>query len=150
MVISTSGVIHISRANAPHCKVECDCGRTIEHRGNISSVKPEELEACDGKTVRTYDRWDYKICQRCGTKDDFVKAQEESIRLLAKKMAEEWDRKQEELAKLQAAVRATMAAEFLYGKEGIDDIVNEDWSILFTFKGMRYKITAEEPPCPSE
>jgi hypothetical protein len=109
LVISTGGVIHISRANAPHGKVKCDCGRTIEHRGNIANTNLDELEASDGKTVTFYDRWTYKFCQRCGSKEDFIEAQKKSIKALAEnkeRREAKWDAEQKELAKTQAAVRS--------------------------------------------
>jgi len=146
LVISTGGVIHISRANAPKGKVECDCGRSIEHRGNISSCLIEKLEETDGKTITMYDRWTYKFCQRCGSKEDFIEAQKESVKCLAEnreRRAALQDQKQEELRLQQAAVRAYMGAEVLYGIQGVDDIVHEGYSISFTLKGNRYKLTAE-------
>jgi hypothetical protein len=146
LVISTGGVIHISRANAPHGKVKCDCGRTIEHRGNIANTNLDELEASDGKTVTFYDRWTYKFCQRCGSKEDFIEAQKKSIKALAEnkeRREAKWDAEQKELAKTQAAVRSCMAAEVLYGITGVDDVVHDGWSISFTLRGNRYKLTAE-------
>ena len=151
LVISSGGVIHISRSNAPHFDVNCDCGRAIGHRGHLSST-PADIRKVEGRSILLYDRFEYKFCTRCGSLEDFAVAQEEYlVAIAANKKAADAKRESDakKLSMTQAAVRACMAAEILYG-QSVDDVEHDGWALLFTKNGIRYKLQPEEPPCPSE
>ena len=149
VITGGSKILHISRQNVRGEGMRTECGRTIKHN-RTEHFSDEEFEASDGVTIE-HDWWPhpYKFCTRCGTKEDFQEAEKTFQKLKSERteqMQQELEDKKKRLETLQIAVRACMASEVLYGITGVDDVVNEDWSILFTLNGKRYRLTAEEPP----
>jgi hypothetical protein len=148
LVVTASGTIHISRANAPSCKVCTECGRETSYQGTYSG-SPEQIRKADGRKVEGRWEWenDMKLCSRCGTVEEFALALEESRRALKeneKKRGERVDRINEATEKAMAATRATIAAEVLYGVQGVDDVVHENWGIKFTLNGKRLELRLDE------
>jgi len=83
LVITSTRTIHISRENAPDCKVRCDCGRTIDYRSTYSNDddRLELLQNAENGTVKPKYGWEspYKLCSGCGSKEAFVEAFEEYV-----------------------------------------------------------------------
>jgi hypothetical protein len=150
LVYTKTNVVHISRANAPHGKVSTECGREIYHVGHYDQPPEEILKAQDGKLPLLYDHFQYKLCSRCGTKDEFAEARRESIEAIKKIRAEHAKRHQiieEKTLKTQSAIKAIIISELLAGAP-VEDMESKDgWGgVEFTLNGMRLqmKLTDDE------
>jgi hypothetical protein len=143
IVYTRTNVVHISRENAPHGKVRTECGREIEHIGHYRGT-PEDIRKADGQQLpKLHGIWNYRMCSRCGGREKFAEAQEEhdeAMEVRERERKETSDRLKKTMEEVQAAIRAVIASEVLYGLTGVDDVVNAGWTVSFTYNGMRMEL----------
>ena len=147
LVISISKVVHISRANTTSGRVSTECGRDMRNCGHYSGTPAEIRKTMGQQLPLLYGQFQYTLCSKCGTIEDFAKTQEESQRKLEenkRERADRYDKIKSRIEKTKAAIRATIAAEVLYGLTGVDDIENEEWGVKFTLKGHRMELRIDE------
>jgi len=148
LVISNGGVIHISRANGDRIgKVHTECGRCIEHSGNLRATGREIMDT-DGKTIVRHKIWTYKFCSRCGSQQDFADAANEFNKATKERREKEDERRErvkESVGKMKCATRSLIKATCL--PEGAEGIENDNWGVKFDLDGKPFIISPTPEEC---